>query len=584
MYSLETIGQNKRHNPADLSSPPTVLLLLLSLFMAIVSGKSTASDTDQLASTMPKLVVQITVDQLRGDLPMRFRERLGEGGFRYLLEQGTHFNNAHYRHANTETAVGHATLVTGADPSRHGIVANEWFDPQTGESTYNTEDDRHHLIGEKAKTHQGVSPRNLLSSTIGDELVLSNAAKSRVFSVSGKDRGAILPGGHAGKAFWYSKSSGQFVTSTYYYDEYPKWVADWNAGKPTERYRGQQWKLLQPRETYFARDLDDREYEADFGALGRTFPHGYGDDKYTNLVVGLTPAIDELTLEFAKLVLEKEKLGAGAVTDFLAVSFSATDYVGHLFGPASLETEDNILRLDRILASFFSFLDETVGLENTLIVLSADHGAPEAPEYMQSIGLDTGRFDFDHFKQPNPLSAALLERFGRNDLILAHSHPYLHLNYIAIREAGLEPSVVERFVAAEAIKLPGIAYAMSRSELVDGQYADAPIQRQIRRNFHFDRSGSVHLVQEQYWFLHSTDEAAKMGLAGLAAIHGSPWVYDTYVPIFFAGHTVPAQKIDRRVSPTDIAPTISDYLGIKYPSGNSGNPLSEVTRARTITQ
>ena len=187
MYSLKAMGKKTHHKPAELSSPSAVLLFLLSLFMAIVSGKSTASDTDQVASTMPKLVVQITVDQLRGDLPMRFRERLGEGGFRYLLEQGTHFNNAHYRHANTETAVGHATLVTGADPSRHGIVSNDWFDQKTGKRVYNTEDDRHHLIGKEPKKHQGVSPRNLLSSTIGDELVLSNTGQSRVFSVLGCD-------------------------------------------------------------------------------------------------------------------------------------------------------------------------------------------------------------------------------------------------------------------------------------------------------------------------------------------------------------------------------------------------------------
>ena len=354
-------------------------------------------------------------------------------------------------------------------------------------------------------------------------------------------------------------------------------MADWNAKKPAERYRGKQWKLIQPRENYFARDIDDRIFEADFKSLGRTFPHGYGDDKYLNLVVGLTPAVDELTLEFAKLTIEQEKLGVGEVTDFLAVSFSATDYVGHLFGPSSLESEDNILRLDRILASFFEFLERTVGLENTLIVLSADHGGPDAPEHVHKvIGLDTGRFSFDYFKQENQLTAALKRRFGRDDLILAHSHPYLHLNYKVIREAGLNPSEVERFVAAQAIKLPGIAYAMSRSELIDGQYADAPIQRQIRRNFHFARSGSVHLVQDQYWFLHSTDEAAKMGLPGLAAIHGSPWAYDTYVPIFFAGHGVPAQKIERRVSPTDIAPTLSTYLGIKFPSASIGEPLSEV--------
>lgn len=563
---------------AGLFARPGTLLFFL-LLAIMLSSKSIASDTDQTALSAPKLVVQITVDQLRGDLPMRYRERLERGGFRYLMEQGIHYTNAHYRHANTETAVGHSTLVTGADPSRHGIVSNEWFDQKTGELVYNTEDDRHHLIGKDPKPHQGVSPRNLLSSTIGDELVLANAGRSRVFSVSGKDRGAILPGGHAGKAFWYSKSSGQFVTSTYYYDEYPDWVADWNSSKPADRYRGKQWKLSQPLESYFARDIDDRAYEADFGSLGRTFPHNYGDDKYTYLLVGLTPAIDELTLEFAKQTIEHEKLGIGETTDFFAVSFSATDYVGHLFGPSSLESEDTILRLDRILASFFKFLDETIGLDNTLIVLSSDHGGPEAPEYVvDRIGLEAGRYAFDYFKQPNELTSALKRRFGRDDLIRAHSHPYLHLDYSVIREAGLNPSEVERFVAAEAVKLPGISYAISRSELVDGQYVDAPIQRQIRRSFHFDRSGSVHLVPDQYWFMHSTAEAANMGLPGLAAIHGSPWPYDTYVPIFFAGHKVNAQKIDRRVAPTDIAPTISNYLGIKYPSGNIGNPLIEVTQ------
>lgn len=560
-------------------APRCVRYALALFFSTLLSIEASASEPERSTSKAPKLVVLITVDQLRGDLPMRYRERLESGGFRYLMEQGTHYTNAHYRHANTETAVGHSTLVTGADPSRHGIVTNEWFDQKTGEIVYNTEDDRHHLIGQAPKAHQGVSPRNLQSSTVGDELILSNAGQSRVFSVSGKDRGAILPGGHAGNAFWYSKSLGQFVTSTYYYSEYPQWVADWNASKPADRYRGKQWKLSQPRESYFAKEIDDRPYEASLGSLGRTFPHNYGDDKYTPLLVGLTPAIDELTIDFAKQTIKNEKLGAGGATDFLAVSLSAADYVGHLFGPSSLESEDTILRLDRTLASFFEYLDKTVGLENTLIALSADHGGPEAPEYIASrIGMDAGRYPFDHFMQPNELTVALKERFGRDDLIRAHSHPYLHLDYKAIREAGLSPSEVERFVAAEVVKLPGIAYAMSRSELLDGQYVDTPIQRQIRRSFHLERSGSVHLVPKQYWFMHSTGEAAKMGLPGLAAIHGSPWSYDTYVPIFFAGHNVKAQTVDRRVAPTDIAPTISNYLGIKYPSGNIGNPLIEVTK------
>ncbi len=528
------------------------------------------------ALAAPKLVLQITVDQLRGDFPARFLDRLGEGGFRYLIEQGTWYANAHYLHANTETAVGHSSLFTGATPSRHGIVANDWIDFETGAFVYNTEDDRHHLIGKTPKPHRGVSPRLLLSSTIGDELVLNNAGRSRVFSVSVKDRGAILPGGHAGKAFWYSKSSGDFVTSTYYYDAYPDWAAEWNAKKPADAYRGTQWKLLNEKSTYIAADLDDRPFEAAFPGLGRTFPHDFGDDKYLYLRLSLSPMGDELTLDFAKTLIEAESVGQGAATDFLAISFSSTDYVGHIFGPSSLESEDNILRLDRLLAELFEFVDEKVGLENTLIVLSADHGAPDAPEHVAAIGMETGRFDFDFFRKPGPLTEALERRFGRADLIETHSHPYLYLNPKALAEAGFEAEEVERFLAAELVKIPGIAYALTRSDLLQGRVVGAPIQDQIRRSFHPTRSGNVHLVPEQYWFLHSTEEAHHMGLPGIAAIHGSPWTYDTFVPIFFAGRDIPQRKIFRTVGPHDIAATIAAYLDIRAPSGSVGEPLVEV--------
>ncbi|TDI95683.1 MAG: alkaline phosphatase family protein [Caldithrix sp.] len=551
--------------------------MLIATLLLVLSGTSWAQGT---ASATPKLVLQITVDQFRGDLPTRYLDRLGKGGFRYLLEQGTYYTNAHYRHANTETAVGHATLFTGADPARHGLVGNNWIDPSTGELVYNTEDDRHHLIGKTPKPHRGVSPRNLLASTIGDELVVANAGRSRVFSVSVKDRGAIIPGGHAGKAFWYSKSSGKFVTSTYYYDEYPEWVQKWNEAKPADQYRGKAWELLHDRSTYLAGKMDDRAYEANLPPLGRTFPHQYGDNKYLYLILSLTPVGDELTLDFAKTLIENEKVGQGDYTDFMAVSFSSTDYIGHMFGPSSLESEDNVLRLDRVLAELFEFVDKKVGLSNTLIVLSADHGAPEAPEYMSSLGLESGRFDFTYFREQGPLNEVLKERFGRDDLIATHSHPYLYLNLAAIAEAKLDIKEVEHFIAEEVMKIPGIAFAQTRSDLLDGRITDSPLQIQIRRNFHPTRSGNIHMIQEQYWFLHSTDEAQKMGLEGIAAIHGSPWVYDTYVPIFFAGNGVPAQRISRRVSPADIAPTIANYLNIKFPSGSIGNPLEEVLPKR----
>ena len=528
----------------------------------------------------PRLVLQITVDQLRGDLPTRFLERLGDGGFRYLLDEGTHYLNAHYRHANTETAVGHATLVTGADPSRHGIIANDWIDAETGAFVYCTEDDRHHLIGKNPKPHDGTSPRNLLASTIGDELVVHNAGRSRVFSVSVKDRGAILPGGHAGKAYWYSKSTGDFVTSSYYHDTHPDWMAAWNAKKLANGYRGKSWDLLHDRSSYIAAEIDDRPYESDFKPMGRTFPHELGDDKYLYLRLSLSPVGDALTLDFTKSLIQAEMVGQGAATDFLAVSFSSTDYVGHLFGPSSLESEDNLLRLDRVLAELLDYVDEKVGLEHTLIVLSADHGAPEAPEHMAAIGMETGRFDFDYFRKRGPLTRSLERRFGRSDLIATHSHPYLYLNAKALAEANLTAEEVENFLAREIIKIPGIAYALTRTALLDGRVAGSPVQEQIRRSFHPVRSGNIHLVPEQYWFLHSTDEADKMGLEGISAIHGSPWAYDTFVPIIFAGHRVPRGKVYRRVGPHDIAATIAAYIDVKPPSGSTGDPLPEVLAGR----
>ena len=325
--------------------------------------------------------------------------------------------------------------------------------------------------------------------------------------------------------------------------------------------------------------MDDRPYEADLKPLGRVFPHSLGDDsKYFYLLLTLTPVGDRLTLDFAKALVENERLGQNkhGAPDYLQISFSSTDYIGHLFGPSSLETEDNILRLDRTLAELFQFIDEKVGLENTLVVLSGDHGAPEAPEYMATLGLSTGRFAFDWFKTEGPLTTAMQKKFGRDDLVAGHSHPYLYLNLDAIASAGLDVADVERFIADELIKIPGIAYAQTRSDLMAGRITESPVQNQIRRSFHPTRSGNIHMVPEQYWFLHSTEEAEQMGIGSIAAIHGSPWTYDTFVPIFFAGHDLPAQIIRRRVAPTDIAATITAYLGVKAPSGSVGQPLWEI--------
>ena len=359
------------------------LILVLVIFGGAMVGT---------AHGKPRLVLQITIDQMRGDFPTRYKDRLGDGGFRYLMEKGTQYINAHYQHADTETPIGHAALFTGTYPSYNGIVAGNWYDKDKGRVIYNCEDDRYPIIGEEPEEGKGRAPTNLLSSTIGDELVISNNGQSRVFSVSIKDRGAILPGGHTGKAFWYSKSDGSFISSKYYYEDYPGWVKEWNAKKRADRYKDTSWELLGDISTYVFGQDDDRPFEVDMFGLGTTFPHPVkGDSKYFYASLVATPFGDELTADFAKTLIKEEKLGQGKATDFMAISFSVTDYIGHVFGPSSLEAEDNILRVDRLLADLFKFIDKQIGLDQTLIIVSADHGMCEAPEYMQSLGFEVGR-------------------------------------------------------------------------------------------------------------------------------------------------------------------------------------------------
>ncbi len=543
--------------------------------------------TSAWAGEQPKLVLQITVDALRGDLPSRFHDVLGDGGFRYLMADGVHYTNAHYQHANTETIVGHVSLATGTVPAAHGMVGNVWFDRELDRLVYNIEDSDYSLLTagadvdqeteidptQKAAKVDGRSPNNILTSTLSDEMAIHFGGRSKIFAVSVKDRGAVSLAGHAGKAFWFSKGSGEFVTSNYYYDQYPDWVTEWNARKPASSYAGKSWELMHPSSKYLFGDADDRAYEADLAGFGRVFPHAYGqaDDKYFTTKLTLSPAGDELTLDFAKKLLEEEQLGQDDVPDYLAISFSSTDYVGHMFGASSLESEDNIARLDRTLAELFAYVDEKVGLDNTLIVLSADHGQPEAPGYLHELGIDKAHyFDTDALDK-TPAIVALKKQFGiGEELIEEYFHPYIYLNRELIREKGLDQAVVENAVAAEMKKFRGVADAVSSSALRTASLPDTLLMRTILRNFHPKRSGDIYVVFEPDVFINDFD-----GLV-VASTHGSPWRYDTFVPVFFAGAGLPAAKISRAVTPYDIAPTLATYLGMKPPSGAIGSPLSEV--------
>ena len=538
------------------------------------------------AGDKPKLILQVTVDQLRGDLPTRYYDRLGEGGFRYLWESGVVYRDAHHAHANTETIVGHATLATGAHPSAHGMIGNLWFDRETGFTTYNVEDGRYSLLTrgasvdadteidptQRAARSEGRSPAAMLVTTFADELRSNTGGKAKVIGVSVKDRGAISMAGHSGTAYWFSKANGEFVTSTYYLDAYPEWVNAFNSSQPAQQFAGTEWQLLHDKSTYLFGESDDRAWETDVGGFGRTFPHRFGDGSspYFTTWLTLSPAGDQMVLEFAKRALVGEQLGQDAVTDYLSVSFSSTDYVGHVFGPSSLEAEDNILRLDRTLADLFAFVDEKVGLDNTLIVLSADHGGPDTPGYLNQLNIPAGYVDPDSWDRDEALARIKKTFRIKGPLIEAYDHPYLYFSAEVKNNPRIDQEALEAAVVEELLKFDGVSLAVSSSALRGGNLPDTALYRAVLRNFNAKRSGDVFIVFEPNWFINDFD-----GLV-VASTHGSPWPYDTYVPVVFAGAGLTAQTVDRRVLTVDVATTLAAYMGTKPPTGAAGAVLEEV--------
>lgn len=538
------------------------------------------------ASGKPRLVIQITVDQFRGDLPTRYADRLGEGGLRYLLEEGIHYNNAHHDHANTETIVGHATLATGAYPAAHGMIGNIWFDRTTGLTTYNIEDSDYSLLTDgadidadteidptqKAASSDGRSPRAILTTTFSDELASLTAGKAKIFGVSVKDRGAVSMAGHAGKAFWFSKAKNEFVTSSYYYDKYPQWIVDWNARKLPASYANTAWELLHPRETYLFGDRDDQEWETALGSYGRTFPHEFTtpENPYFSTFLTISPAGDQITTDLAKTLIAEEGLGDDKITDFLGVSYSATDYIGHFFGPSSLESEDNLLQLDRTLADLFAYVDKEIGLENTLIVLSADHGAPEAPGYLKSIGIPADYVSPDEWNA-DPVIMRIKDKFGiEGKMIEGYDHPYLYLTSDVINDPDIDLAALETTIAEELVAFPAVSYAVPSTSLQRGTVPDNGLTRAVLHNYNAARSGNIYVVFNPGWFINNLD-----GLSA-AVVHGSPWRYDTYVPIFFAGNGIKPQTVSRRVHTVDVALTLATVIGTRPPSGAAGEVLLEV--------
>jgi predicted AlkP superfamily pyrophosphatase or phosphodiesterase len=533
-----------------------------------------------------RLVLQITVDGLRGDLLERYRGGFGEGGFNELLRRGTVYTNAHYQHANTETIVGHTTLATGTFPSLHGMVGNVWFDREAGELAYNIEDPDSPLLptreeetegeqvdpAQKISRTQGRSPEALLAPTIGDTLSAYFGGRAKIFGVSGKDRSAVAMAGKVGKAFWFSTSTGDFVTSSYYYDSYPDWVRQWNGQRKAEAYTGKSWSLLNDASTYLLADQDDRPYEADLKGYGRVFPHPFGqaDDKlfYTRILV--SPVGDQLTLDFSKSLISHEQLGQDEIPDYLSVSFSGVDAVNHFFGPSSLENEDVVVQLDRVLSDLLAFVDKEVGLQHTLIVLSADHGMADMPEYMSELGYKVGRLNLTKLEVT---ANEVGKEFGIDEVLRLFYRPYLYLDEEKIGGADADTAEVAQAIAEALTAIDGVSLAVATGSLTDQN--DHPLLAQIRNNQHVSRSGDIYIVQEPYWFLFDKGPVKVM--------HGSPWRYDTHVPIIFAAPEVEAQRVHRLVHPVDVAPTIAAVLGMSPPGASRGTGLDEVLQRSAAT-
>ena len=556
---------------------PLVFLLIVTLLLGSVAQSQ--------QRTHPRLVLLIAVDQFRYDYLERYGDLFVANGLRRLMRDGASWTQSNYDHMPTYTAPGHATMMTGAYPAESGIIGNEWLDRPSGKRITSVFDDSVKLLG-GGPNDAASSPSRLMTSTVGDELRLATNDRAKVIGISVKDRSAILPAGrHANAAYWFSTTTGNMVSSTYYFNELPAWVSTFNAGRMADKYFGAKWERLLPENEYLKRVGPDSPPWENVTSAGDTnaFPHtitggakGLGNTFYWAL--DYSPFLNEVLDSFAQQAIVNEKLGQDEDTDVLTVSFSANDYVGHRYGPYSHEAMDAVLRVDREVAKLLDFVDARVGLSNTLIAFTADHGVSPIPEHAAAMGLGGGRIKAaDLFAT---IEKALSARYKpESDYLLRFKeanttrewliNSNLYFNYDALRRDGVNIEEFSQAVCAAALTVPGIARCFTRTQLMRGatSFTD-PIERRALHGFYPSRSGDAVLVPEPYKYLAET----------ITATHGSPYTYDTHVPTIIMGAGVNAGRYLEPASPADIAPTLSALLRITPPSNSVGRVLVEAIR------
>ncbi|HEU4352743.1 MAG TPA: alkaline phosphatase family protein [Burkholderiales bacterium] len=538
-----------------------IALLLLAALQLLLAGCTTLSSHE---ADKPRLVAFLVVDGLPQRQVLDYRDQLAPDGLRRFLDRGTWFADAHYGQAVTQTAPGHAVMLTGAYPHRTGIIANEWRDPATGETEYNTADPTATYIGHKTNRLDGTSPKNLRAETVGDVLRRLDP-RSKVIAISGKDRGAILPAGRAGVAYMYQAETGEFASSTYYMQAHPRWVTDFHAGKPADRYFHKEWRpLLEP--SAYSRSLPDAQkwYAKWGGKLPLKLGEGLdapGPMFYSALL--RSPFGDEFTLAFARAAIAGEDLGKDDAPDIIVVSLSTHDYLNHGFGSESRISHDHLLQLDRLLEGFLRDLDATVGKDRYLAVLTADHGFMPAPEYSQARGQESGRLSGSQLIAR--LNADLSERFGKGQWALGMSAQAVVFNHALIKERGIDLAALQEETRRLLLAEKAVAAAYTRAEIESGSRAGAPFFEQIRKSWDRERSADIAVALKPYWMYSSSTSMTT---------HGSPHPYDTQVPILFYGpRWVRPSRVDGRVEVADIAPTLARILGIPAPSSSEGKPL-----------
>jgi predicted AlkP superfamily pyrophosphatase or phosphodiesterase len=545
-----------------------LIAILLTALIVHTSGQSiTRSATSTPAIARPRLVVGIVVDQMRWDYLYRYYYRYGAGGFRRLLSEGFTCEDTYISHLPAFTAVGHTTIFSGSVPAIDGIAGNDWIEQATGKSVYCTQDDSVQPVGGTSPAGN-MSPRNLLATTITDELMLATNFQSRIIGVSLKDRASILPAGHTPTgAFWFDDVKGCFSTSTWYMKELPEWVSRFNEKNEPDQLVAGGWNTLYPIDTYTESTPDNSPWEGLFrGETAPVFPHDiarfYKED-HDN--IRSSPFGNTLTLDFAKAAIEGYSLGQRDATDFLTINCASTDYVGHKYGPNSIEEEDVFLRLDKDLTAFFSYLDSRVGKGNYLVFLTADHGASHSIDFMRSHQIPAGFVGIRNLMKR--LGDTLSTVFGVNDLLLNSSNYYVNFNLARIRQANLSFDSLKRVAIYWLQQQPALQFVVDMTD-IEKAALPQPLHNMVINGYNRKRSGSILLIPNPGWF-----DGFEKGTT-----HGVWNPQDTHIPLVFMGWHIPHGALYRTVHMTDIAPTLANLLHIQTPDGNVGEPIPELIK------